>query len=78
MLGIAEALEGRGTGGIMALRMLWFLPAGVAAGLYGIPVARHLFHQGGPRHRTEAWFVMALSWFPLLLWLLNQLFTFGR
>jgi len=76
MLGLAKALEGRGAGGVMALRMFWFLPAGVVTGLSGIPIARHLFYQGGTRHRAEAWFVLILTWLPLSLWLLNQIFTF--
>jgi hypothetical protein len=56
--------------------MFWFLPIGAATGLSGIPIARHLIHQGGTRHRAEALFVLLLTWFPLVLWLLNQIFNF--
>jgi len=60
----------------MTLQMLWFLPVGVATGLSGIPIARHLVHQGGARHRAEARFLLVLTWLPLAVWLLNQIFNF--
>ncbi len=62
----------------MALRMLWFLPIGVATGLSGVPIASHLFRQGGRRHRAEAWFILALTWLPSAVWLLNQFFNLSR
>lgn len=62
----------------MALRMLWFLPVGVATGLSGIPIGRHLLRQGGDQHRAEAWFIVILTWSPLAVWLLNQIFNFQR
>lgn len=61
----------------MTLRMLWFLPVSVATGLGGLDVSRYLHRQGG-KHRTEARFVLMLTWLPLALWLLNQVFTFER
>jgi hypothetical protein len=62
----------------MAHRMIWFLPLGLASGWSGIPVIRHLLRQGGPRHRSEAWFVLALTWLPLAVWLVNQLIDCSR
>lgn len=56
----------------MRIQMPWFLPMGLAAGLVGIQTARHLFRAGGRRHSWEAWFVSALCWFPLFVWLLIQ------
>lgn len=61
----------------MTLRMLWFLPVSVATGLGGLNLSRYLLRQGG-KHRTEAWFVLMLTWLPLAIWLLNQVLTFER
>jgi hypothetical protein len=58
--------------------MIWFLPFGAATGAGGVSIARHLLRQGGSRHRMEAWFILALTWFPLAIWLMNQLFNFSR
>lgn len=56
----------------MRIQMPWFMPMGLATGLAGTQIARHLFRAGGKRHWLEAWFVSALTWFPLIVWLLIQ------
>ncbi len=56
----------------MRFQMPWFPPFGLLSGLGGTAVARHLVQTGGRRHRWEAWFVLALTWFPLLVWCLVQ------
>ncbi|GLH69731.1 hypothetical protein GETHPA_12640 [Geothrix rubra] len=57
----------------MRIQMPWFPPVGLLTGIGGATVARHLVHAGGRRHRLEAGFILALTWFPTLIWLLVQL-----
>ncbi|HEX9081336.1 MAG TPA: hypothetical protein VF768_03600 [Holophagaceae bacterium] len=56
----------------MRFQMPWFPPFGLLAGLGGTGIARHLVQTGGRRHRREAGFILALTWFPLLVWFLVQ------
>ncbi len=57
----------------MRFQMPWFPLLGLFSGLGGTTVARHLVQSGVRRHRREAWLVLALTWFPMLLWILVQL-----
>ena len=56
----------------MRVQMPWFPPLGLLTGLGGTGIARHLLQTPGHRHRRDAWFVLALTWFPLLVWALVQ------
>ena len=62
----------------MAIRKLWFLPLGVASGQGGVRVARKMLRQEGLRHRAEAMGLLAITWIPTAVWLINQTFTFER
>lgn len=56
----------------MRVQMPWFPPMGLLTGFGGAAIARHLAKAGGSRHRRETWFILALTWFPMLVWLLIQ------
>lgn len=62
----------------MTLRMLWFLPVGIATGLSGLRIARQIVRQGGHRHRGGALTMLAITWMPLAAWLINQFFNVER
>lgn len=62
----------------MAIRMLWFLPVGVIMGLGGVQLVRQMVRQEGALHRPRALFLLSITWFPLAVWLLNQVFHFER
>lgn len=56
----------------MRIQMPWFPPFGLLTGAAGVQTARHLVRAGGQRHRIEAFFLVIMSWFPLLVWCLVQ------
>ena len=56
----------------MRIQMPWFPPLGLLTALFGSRTARMHAKDGG-RHGVESFVLLALAWFPMLVWLLVQI-----